>query len=52
MAKTYQVVLEENEDGNLWCRVPRDVADELGWHENDEFEARVEDGKLIVWKVV
>ena len=47
----YTVILDEDENGDLFMPIPADFLDSLGWTEDDVLEWIVEDNQIVLRKV-
>ena len=47
----YTVILDEDENGDLFMPIPADFLDSLGWQEDDLLEWIVEDDQIVLRKV-
>jgi hypothetical protein len=47
----YTVILDEDDNGDLFMPIPADFLDELGWQEDDLLEWIVEDDQIVLRKV-
>ena len=47
----YTVILDEDENGDLFMPIPADFLTELGWQEDDLLEWIVENDQIVLRKV-
>jgi hypothetical protein len=47
----YTVILDKDENGDLFMPIPADFLDSLGWQEDDLLEWIVEDNQIVLRKV-
>lgn len=48
--KRYEVILQEDENGDLLVPIPQVLLDQLGLKEGDDVDFSIDNGKIIVKK--
>ncbi len=48
--KRYEVITQEDENGDLIVPIPPQLLEQLGWKEGDDVEFTIENGQVLIQK--